>query len=134
MQQFFWLFELFYSITNIVVKQSIVLMLLRYVLDDFQKKLIYIITGTANLCSIMVFFFVIFQCLPVSYYWTKALPGTEGRCVEWYGFFIIGAGYSFANLSFYGMTAIIPYFIVRKMQLDLQTKVMLALVLGLGSM
>lgn len=109
-------------------------MLLRYVLDDFKKKLIYIITGTANLCSIMVFFFVIFQCLPVSFYWTKVLPGTEGRCVEWYGFFILGASYSFANLSFYVMTAIIPWFIVRKMQLDLQTRVMLALVLGLGSM
>lgn len=73
--------------------------------------------------------------MPASLFWTKHLGGVEkGRCVGTN--VIVGTGYTFSALTVvYDWTmAILPWFVVRKMQLDLRTRRMIALVLALGSM
>lgn len=130
-----WLLgETTYVITNLFVKLSIALMLLRYAIEPYQKRLIYIIAGTFLVYSVVYLFVFTFQCLPISYFWGRFLGATNGRCMDKTTFLVAGYIYPAVTIVYDWTMAILPWFIVRKMQLDLRTRIMVAAVLALGSM
>lgn len=87
-----------------------------------------------QICSVVILFCIVFQCQPLSFFWTQVLSDGGGSCMEQKTFLTISAFYSFAAILFDCTMAILPWFIVRKMQLDFQTKLMVSFVLALGSM
>lgn len=130
-----WLLgETTYVIANLFVKLSIALMLLRFAIEQYQKRLIYIIAGTYLIYSVVYLFIFTFQCIPVSYFWERFSGSTNGRCINKTAFLVTGYIYPVVTIIYDWTMAILPWFIVRKMHLDLRTRIMVASVLALGSM
>lgn len=114
------------------VKQSIALMLLRYAMDQHRKIVIYI-TVLMQVCGVGVFFVNVLQCLPVSHFWTR-LQVTKGRCLNLDTLVVIGYLYSTVTIVYDFTMALLPWFMVRKLQLNLRTRLMVTAILALGSM
>lgn len=117
-----------------VVKQSITLTLWRFAVENYHKKLIFIVTVAVQLLSIILFFTITFGCVPVTFFWTRAVNDTDGLCIDPN----IGIRLSYANsaalIAYDGTMAFLPWLMVRKLQLDLRTRLMVTMVLALGSM
>lgn len=109
-------------------------MLLRVTVEPDQKKLIYIVAGTTQIYCVAFFFIFLFQCMPNSLFWTRAEGATDGKCINPNITVIAGYVYLGVTIIYDWTMAILPWFIVRKMQLDLRTRRMIAVVLALGSM
>lgn len=109
-------------------------MLLRVTVETYQRRLIYIVTGITQVYSVVFLFIFVFQCNPISLFWTKYSGATKGRCLDLTIIVITGYVYLAVTIIFDWTMAILPWFVVRKMQLDLRTKRMIAVVLALGSM
>lgn len=116
------------------IKQSIALMLLRFAVEDYHKKLIHIANSLLQVYSMILFFFVMLQCIPISFAWTRAQGVTDGLCMDPTITIRLTYGYS-ATFVLYDLTmAILPWFMVRKLQLDLRTRLMVTALLAFGSM
>lgn len=120
--------------SNLAVKLSIALMLLRVTIEPYQRKLVYIVTGTTQVYCVAFLFLFIFQCMPLSLFWTQVEGATEGKCINPKVTVVAGYVYLTVTIVYDWTMAILPWFIVRKMQLDLRTRRMIAVVLALGSM
>lgn len=116
------------------VKLSIALMLLRFVVEQSHRLLIYFVTTVIQVFSVAFFFLFIFQCTPSPYFWTRFQGATDGHCMN--PDTIITAVYVYSGITvlYDWSMALLPWFIVRTLQVDLRTKIMCALVLALGSM
>lgn len=129
-----WLYDIGCVVTNMAVKQSITLMLWRYVVDERHKKLIYTVTLALQLISIILFFTIMLECIPVTFFWTRAIGSTGGLCRDPNVSASISYAYSAALIAYDMTMAFLPWLMVRKLQLDLRTKLMVITVLALGSM
>ena len=116
------------------VKMSIALMLSSLVVERYHKRLIYAVTSLLQLYSVFYFFELLFQCIPISFFWTRATWATDGRCVDDNILIISTYIYAVISLIYDWTMALLPWLIVRKLQLDLRTRVMISFVLSLGSM
>lgn len=123
-----------YVTANLAVKLSIALMLLRYAVEEYQKRLVYIVTGVTQIYSVVFLFVFAFQCTPSTFFWTRFQGETNGRCINPHIVVILGYVYLAVTIAYDWTMAVLPWFIVRKMHLDLRTKRMVAVVLALGSM
>lgn len=129
-----WFNEILYAISNMAVKLSIALMLLRVVVEDYHKKAIYIVTGLVEVYSVLYFIGFLVQCVPASLFWTRVQGDTNGHCVNQRIIVIATYVYSFITVMFDWTMALLPWFVVRKSQLDLRTRLMVTVVLSLASM
>lgn len=134
MLQQFWIAEFTYVLANLAVKLSIALMLLRVTVEEYQKRLIYIVTGVTQVYSVIFLFVFIFQCISPSFFWTRYQGVTDGRCIDPRITVITGYIYLAVTIVYDWTMAILPWFVVRNMQLNPRTKRMIAVVLALGSM
>lgn len=108
-------------------------MLLRVTMEKYQRRLIYICTGITQIYSVVFLFIFIFQCNPIQLFWTKSSGATSGQCIDPTIIVITGYLYLAVTIIFDWTMAILPWFVVRNMQLDLRTRRMIAVVLALGS-
>lgn len=69
----------------------------------------------------------------MSYFWTR-VQGTQGECMNLQVLVVSGYLYSAVTILYDLTMALLPWLLVRKLQLDLQTKIMVSVVLALGSM
>lgn len=123
-----------YIVAQMTIKHSISLMLLRYAVEDYHKKVIKLVTFAVHAMSTVIFFLIVFQCIPVSFWWTRAGGNTEGICMDPQVSTKATYAYS-AVIVLYDLTmALLPWLMVRKLQLDLRTKLMVTVVLATGSM
>lgn len=109
-------------------------MLLRFALEEYQKKLIYLVTGVTQFYSVIFLFIFIFQCMPPMVFWTRYQGDTHGHCFNPMITVVAGYIYLAVTIVFDWTMAMLPWFIVRKMRLDLRTRRMIAVILSLGSM
>ncbi|EKJ75421.1 hypothetical protein FPSE_04374 [Fusarium pseudograminearum CS3096] len=124
-----WFCYLWYCLTMISCKLSIGYFLLRVTTEKVQKWIIYLAMFSTALSGIIFFFVTVFQCHPVSYFWNKEQDGT---CINptvvialavLYSVFAVGSDFIFA---------ILPGFIVWKLQLHKKTKYSLIPLLAMG--
>lgn len=115
------------------LKLSIALMLLRIVVEDYQKKIIYIVTGVVEAYSVVFFLGFMVQCIPASFFWTRFEGDTNGHCINPKVTAAATYVYSLITVVYDWTMALLPWFIVRKMRLDLRTRLMVAIVLALAS-
>lgn len=116
------------------VKQSIALMLWRFAVESYHKKLIYVVTITLHLLSVISILSVTFECTPVTFFWTRAADDTKGLCRDSSIGIKISYAYSAALIAYDVTMAFLPWLMVRKLQFDLRTRLMVTMVLALGSM
>lgn len=131
--QYVLLAETFFTIANGVVKTSICLMLLRYVIEPSHKLIIYIMMGVPQVLSVALFLTVLLQCRPLSLFWRRTQGVSDGQCLNPLVLAIGALIYSIVCVICDMILVVLPWFIVRKMQIDLRTKMMVVFVLALGS-
>ncbi|KAH6983960.1 hypothetical protein EDB80DRAFT_591490, partial [Ilyonectria destructans] len=93
-----------------------------------------LMTGT-GLFGVAYLFFIIFQCVPVETYWEEG-PITPGKCWEAKTMSIGTIGTIMAqsiNTAADWCFGILPYFIVRSMNLPTSTKIVVACILGFAA-
>lgn len=118
-RNWWWWCYLWYCLTMIASKISIGITLLRIT----NRKLdIWILYGTMaiTLCTGVVFFFVtLFQCWPISYFWNT---DQDGKCVS--PDVIIALTYLYSVFSVISdfTCAILPIFLVSKLNMGRKTK------------
>ncbi|KAF2758834.1 hypothetical protein EJ05DRAFT_499268 [Pseudovirgaria hyperparasitica] len=76
-----WLCYLLYGTVLTIARISVGFFFLRITVVRWQRYLVFF-TVTSNMVSGTAFICVVaFQCTPVSYYWKKVYPGSEGHCI-----------------------------------------------------
>ncbi|CAG8191602.1 unnamed protein product [Penicillium olsonii] len=77
-----WIGQLFYVLTCVAAKVSIIIALLRITVDRIHAYILYAAMILASVVGAIFFFFTIFQCAPVDFFWNRAQPGASGKCVS----------------------------------------------------
>lgn len=113
----------------ITSKMSIAYFLLRIATKKVHIWIIYCAMIFTVLAGVVFFFVSMFQCLPVSRFWNKDIPGT---CIDVN--VVIGLAYLYSAFSVISdMTfAILPGFLVWSLQLKTRAKLALIPLLVMG--
>lgn len=129
--QIMFICELLYVVATAVVKLSIGAFFLRLSSKRYQVYTVYITLGVVLLFSTMYFFFLLFQCTPISFLWTKYEDGA-GKCLK----SPILANVTYAHAAMSAVTdwafGILPIFFVWNIQMSPRTKITVTLILSLG--
>ncbi|KAL5349218.1 hypothetical protein ACLOAV_005506 [Pseudogymnoascus australis] len=132
---YFFLAELAYVVSTLLIKLSICVFLLRIAISRYQILILRALSIIQLIFGIFFFFFLLFQCSPISYFWERlhaaGHPG-GGSC---HTRAVIKAAYAHAaNVCLGDLTlAILPLFIVWNMTLHRRTKISVAVLLAFGS-
>jgi hypothetical protein len=128
-----WCCELAYISSTAVLKASICIFLNRICVRKSQKVTIWVVLGGVVAFSIFYFFLIVFQCLPVVYFWTQYL-GDSGKCVN--PNVIADSTYAHSAVSAAAdwTLGILPIFLVWNLNMSPRTKVSVGLILALGAM
>ena len=114
-----------------MTKLSIAAYFLRLSSKRYQTIVVYSTLTVVMIFSTMYFFFLLFQCAPISFLWSKYQDGT-GHCLK----SPILANVTYAQCAMSAITdwsfGILPIFFVWKMQMNPRTKLSVILVLSLG--
>ncbi|KAH8596829.1 hypothetical protein B0O99DRAFT_94649 [Bisporella sp. PMI_857] len=132
-----WIAELAYVASTTVLKISIGFFLLRVCVRKVQRTIIWVVVGIVTIYSCYYFIVIIFQCLPVSYFWNRFnfsnLP-EKGKCIS--DGMVAGSTYTHSALSIIAdwTLGILPIFVVWELKMNPRTKVSVAIILGLGAL
>lgn len=123
-----------YATSNMIIKLSICFALLRFVIEPIHKTLLYMIVASTSISSIVFFFVFIFQCIPVSFFWTRSQGNTDGKCLN--PVIVVMGTYIYSVISVLcdWSMAILPWILVRKMKMVSREKILVTFVLAMGSM
>lgn len=130
--QFWWLCEPAYVLCNMLAKASIAVMLLRLTIIRTHRIIIWTVLAVTEMYSGFFFLLFIFQCQPSQYFWTQ-YTGGSGSCIN--PNITIAAFYAYSAITCAGdwTYAVLPYFLVWKLQMDNRSKVVVIIILSLGA-
>ena len=131
--QFWWLCEPFYVISNMAIKASIGIMLLRLCVSKVHKTIIWVVLAITEIYSAFFFFVFLFQCLPSSYFWTQYSSGS-GSCMDPAITVAVFYGYSAITCLGDWIFSILPAFLVWDLQMRRREKVSVVLILAVGAL
>jgi hypothetical protein len=125
-----------YPLTTSLVRLSIGVFLLRIAVTRWHRLTLIIVTFCATLYSVFFFFFILFQCHPIEHYWTRVTDPDSlknGACAL--GSSELGVSYVHSAVSAvadwtYGL---LPVAMVWSLKMKRGTKVLIALLLGMGA-
>jgi hypothetical protein len=131
--RFWFLCEVFYTLSTSLLKIAVGLFLLRITINPIHVWIIRIIMIVAAFLGTAYTLLVLFQCNPVSYWWDLD-PNHNGRClsanlVVIFTYAVSGLN-SFADWTF----GILPIFIVKDLQMKKRAKVVVSGIIGLAAM
>ncbi|KAE9374487.1 hypothetical protein N431DRAFT_372091 [Stipitochalara longipes BDJ] len=132
LKKWWWCCELAYISSTTVLKVSIAIFLGRICVKKSQIITIWVVLGVVTGFSVYYFFLVVFQCSPITYFWTQYL-GAAGKCVP--AKVITNSTYAHSAISAWAdwTLGIIPIFLVWNLAMNPRTKVSVALILALGA-
>ena len=115
------------------IKASIAVMLLRLTIIKVHRIIIWVTILVTELYSAFFFFLFVFQCQPSSYFWTQ-YTGGKGSCIN--PMITVRVTYVYSALICIGdwTLAILPFFLVWKLQMKPRAKLLVALILATGAM
>ncbi|KAI1634784.1 hypothetical protein F4809DRAFT_665026 [Biscogniauxia mediterranea] len=129
----FFLFEVFYCINIIPVKISISLMLIRIA----QNRKTYVniqrvVMGMFTVMNLVAGLYIIFQCDPVSAAWDQSLLQKGGHCNDAQILTDVYYATTAVNIFTDWITAFMPIPLLWNVQLNRNSKISVAFILGLG--
>lgn len=115
------------------IKGSIAVMLLRLCTHRTHRLIIWTTIIITELYSAVFFFLFIFQCRPSSYFWTQHTGG-KGSCIN--PTITVNFTYAYSAITCAGdwTFAILPFFLVWKLQMGQRQKILVAVILAMGAM
>lgn len=131
--KWWWACEPVYVLSNMALKMSIGLFLLRIVVEPVHKYTILAVLVVTELFGAAFFFLFLFQCQPSSYFWNRfAGNGATGNCID--NMVTVKATYTYSAVSCWGdwTFSIIPIFMIRNLQMTPRTKLVVVFILALG--
>ncbi|KAK0118583.1 hypothetical protein ONS95_007469 [Cadophora gregata] len=124
--------ELLYVVATTVTKVAIAAYFFRLSSKRYQRVVIYVTLAAVMVFSTMYFFFLMFQCSPINYLWTKYNEDGKGTCLN----STTLSAVTYAHCAMSAITdwsfGILPIFFVWKMQMNPRTKLSVILILSLG--
>jgi len=124
-----------YVLSNMALKMSIGLFLLRIVVEPVHKYIILTVLVITELFGTVFFFLFVFQCQPTAYFWNQfAGNGATGKCLD--TAIIVDATYAYSAVSCWGdwTFSIIPIFVIRNVQMTPRTKFLVVGILAMCGM
>src|ERR1700710_2753890 len=115
------------------LKASIGIFLLRITIIRTHRVLIWMVVIAIEVYSTAYFFLFVLQCIPSAYFWNR-FTGGQGRCIP--PKVTVDATYAYSSISCLAdwTLAIVPIFIVKDLNMNFRTKIVVALILAMGSM
>ncbi|TVY36574.1 hypothetical protein LOCC1_G006859 [Lachnellula occidentalis] len=127
-----YLCELCYVLDAVIIKLSIGFLLLRIIPESAKvyRYILYVSMSIMSIWTIVIFFYVLFQCRPISYTWDTR--SGKGKCIS--AEQIAEASYSFSamDIVFDWLFALLPVPMLWNVKMSIQVKVSLFAILGLG--
>ena len=124
--------ELLYVVATTVTKVAIAAYFLRLSSKRYQRVVIYSTLAAVMVFSTMYFFFLMFQCSPINFLWTKYTEDGRGTCLN----STTLSAVTYAHCAMSAITdwsfGILPIFFVWRMQMNPRTKFSVILILSLG--
>ncbi|KAH3505574.1 hypothetical protein KXW24_007403 [Aspergillus fumigatus] len=126
----FWLGQLFYVVTSVLVRLSITVTLVRLTVDNVHRGILGAATILSVVAGTIFFFFTIFQCTPVDYYWNRLTK--EGHCMDMD--LLVGIVYMYSAAAAVCDITIgpLPAFMIGRLKMDRHTKMAVIGVLSIG--
>lgn len=130
--QCWWLGQIFYVITCVVAKVSIIITLLRITVDRIHAWILYAAISLATAVGLIFLFFTIFQCNPVDHFWHQLSP--TGSCVN--KNVLIGIAYLYSvGAAVTDLTiGLLPVALIWDLRMNSRTKTAIVGILGIGCM
>ncbi|KAJ5593701.1 hypothetical protein N7537_010605 [Penicillium hordei] len=127
-----WVGQLFYVLTCVVAKLSIIIALLRITISRIHAYILYAAMGLATAIGLIFFFFTVFQCSPVDYFWHRVQPNTHGSCIN--KTTLIGVAYLYSvGAAITDLTiGLLPVALIWNLRMNRRTKVAINAILGIG--
>ncbi|PWY62083.1 cation-transporting ATPase 4 [Aspergillus eucalypticola CBS 122712] len=124
-----WLGQCIYIWASGIAKVSIALALLRLSVHTYQRITLWIVMGASICISLVFWFFMLFQCHPVSKFWERTGPG---NCMSTDTLIRVAYVYSGICAVCDFALGLLPIDLVRQLQTTLTTKIALGATLSLG--
>ncbi|KAH8654834.1 hypothetical protein BGZ61DRAFT_434895 [Ilyonectria robusta] len=120
--KYWWHCYLWYCITMITCKISIGLLLLRIAVRRVDICIIYTAMAVTVLTCVAFFFITLFQCSPISFFWTRQPPGS---CINVDVIITITYIYSSFSVLCDFTFALLPISMILKLNMNKQSKIAL---------
>lgn len=124
--------QIFYVITCVIAKLSVCITLLRITIDRLHAWVIFGAMTLSVVVGLIFFFFTIFQCHPVNYFWNR---GSEtGACIDMN--LLIGIAYLYSvGAALTDLTiGLLPVALIWNLHMNQRTKAAIVGILGIGCM
>lgn len=120
-------------ISNMAIKASIGIMLLRLCVKRVHKVVVWTVLIITETYSVIFFFIFLFQCLPSAYFWTQ-YTGGKGTCMDPYITVAVFYGYSAVTCAGDWTFSILPAFLVWDLQMGRKEKASVIMILAVGAL
>ncbi|KAH6658524.1 GPCR, PTH11-type [Truncatella angustata] len=121
--------QVLYGVSMPLIKASIVFTLVRITIKPGYRYALYSMQFLATIMAMVGILASLLYCRPVNAYWNPLL----GKCGNFMVVVNIGYAWTAVGIVTDWMCAIIPYFIVRNLQMSRRSKTTVMVVLGLGA-
>ncbi|KAJ5801962.1 uncharacterized protein N7503_004412 [Penicillium pulvis] len=125
-----WLGQIFYVITCVVAKISIIITLLRITVDRVHAYILYAAITLATAVGLIFFFFTIFQCSPVEFFWNRLTE--TGTCISTDLLIDIAYLYSVGAAVTDLTIGLLPVALIWNLRMNQRTKAAIVGILGVG--
>ncbi|KAF4980511.1 hypothetical protein FZEAL_3499 [Fusarium zealandicum] len=132
--QMWWTCEPLYVLTNMAIKASIAIFLLRICVHRIQRIIIWAVTAITEVYSLFFFLLFVLQCRPTSLFWLRYTNDPPpGSCLD--ASVVADAFYGYSAISCLTdwTYSILPIFLVWKLQMSTNVKVSVVVILAAGA-
>lgn len=132
--QMWWTCEPLYVLTNMAIKASIAIFLLRICVHRAHVIIIWVVTGITEVYSLFFFLLFVLQCRPTSLFWLRFTSDPpEGSCIA--GTIVSGCFYGYSAISCLTdwTYSILPIFLVWNLQMNTRVKISVVMILAAGA-
>lgn len=114
------------------IKISIMMMLLRIVIEPWHRVVLWAIVIVTELYSMAFLLIFLMQCSPMSFFWTR-LIGTSGRCIDTKT--IIGVVYGYSGITCVGdwVFPLIPCVVVWRLSMSFRERILVISILSMSA-
>jgi hypothetical protein len=121
-------------LTCVVAKISIIIALLRITVSRVHAYILYAVIALATAIGLIFFFFTMFQCSPVDFFWNRAQPKANGSCIDTN--VLIGVAYLYSvGAAITDLTiGLLPVALIWDLRMKRRNKGAIVAILGIGCM
>ncbi|KKK12611.1 hypothetical protein AOCH_002278 [Aspergillus ochraceoroseus] len=130
----FFVGQLFYVLASGTIKISFCFSLYRLLVTRWKQLFVCGIMIVVSIIGLFYFFWLLFQCNPVAYFWQRVTNPGGGSCLV--PTTMVGAVYAHAVVMLLSDTflAVLPIFIVKDLQMGWKSKLSVVGILAIGSL